>query len=138
MSCYFMDFRIGPSVVGLVRLTDRGIAEPTDWTYLPYAVTRVRGDGRTIGDGFPSATWTWEEMSQEQLDRLLGLFTTDTDASVAIYIRTPTERGPKAREANFSAVMHRPTFSEGKGAIPSSGYPVWATATVRFTQMVAQ
>ena len=136
--CYFVDFRIGTSVANLIRLNERGISNPVDWTYLPYAVTRLRGDLRSVGDGFPSVSWMFERMSQEALNRILAFFSSDTDASVSVYIRTPTERGPKTIERDFSAVMHRPTFAEGKSAIPQSGYPVWSNVTIRFTGLVAQ
>lgn len=137
-ACYFTDFRIGTSVATLRRLLDRGITNPVDWTFLPYAVVNVRGDGRSIGDGFPSASWVFDDMDQAQLDRLLAFFTVDTDASVATYIRTPAERGAKAYEKDYACIMHRPTFTEGKTAISDSGFPIYSEVVIRFTRLVEQ
>lgn len=134
---YSADIQIGTSVAGLIRLVHRGIPLPDSWTYLPYSVTYTRADGVSVGDGFPVASWIWSEsnLSQLQLNNILALFDSDTQASKAMVIRTPTGRGRKAEPANFDCIMHRPVQGETKEMISQSRSPVWANVTLNFTRL---
>jgi hypothetical protein len=144
MASYKIDFRIGTSfnlpppfaVTNFIALIHRGLPAPDRWTFTPYSTTKVRGDGRSIGDGYPTASWTWEVLSQQQLDNLLRFFASDADASVAIYIRTPTERGFRVEPGDYTAIMHRPIMGDSKTMIPDSTAPVWEEVTVQFTRLV--
>jgi hypothetical protein len=95
----------------------------------------VRGDGRSIGDGYPAASWTWTLMNQVQLENLLIMFASDADASVEVKIRTPAERGRKTEVEDYTAIMHRPLFNQDKTATDRSTFPVWSEITVRFTKL---
>jgi hypothetical protein len=110
----------------------------------------VRGDGRSIGDGYPAASWTWTLMNQVQLENLLIMFASDADASVEVKIRTPAERGRKTEVEDYTAIMHRPLFNQDKTATAimhrplfnqdktatdRSTFPVWSEITVRFTKL---
>ena len=136
---YSADLQIGISVTGLVRLVHRGIPLPDDWSYIPYTITYTRPDGIMVGDGYPVASWVWSEanLSQLQLDNILALFDSDTQASKAVVIRTPTERGKKAQPANFDCVMHRPVQGETKEMVTHSRSPAWAGVTLNFTRLEA-
>ena len=145
MASYKIDFRIGanfslpppdPAAGDFIPVIHRGLPAPDRWTFTPYTQTRVRGDGRSVGDGYPSASWTWEVLNQQQLDNLLRFFSNDADASVAIYIRTPVERGLRVGTADYTAIMHRPLAGDTKTMIPESTNPVWEEITIQFTRLV--
>lgn len=145
MASYKIDFRIGadfllpppspPPVGDFIAVVHRGLPLPDRFTFVPYSTTRVRGDGRSVGDGYPTASWTWEVLNQQQLDNLLRFFDSDADASVAIYIRTPIERGFRAETADYTAIMHRPVAGDGKTMVAQSTNPVWEEVTIQFTKL---
>ena len=135
MSDYRIDYRIAASGGTLVRLIHRGLPNPDRWTFIPYAKTYFTSDGASKGDGHPSATWTWELLSQLQLNALLEFFSADTDASVEVDIRTPTERGARVGTTDYTAIMHRPIAGDNKEMIKDSASPVWTEVTMRFTRL---
>lgn len=145
MASYKIDFRIGtdfnlpvpnpPPNGTFMALVHRGLPFPDRFTFVPYSTTRVRGDGRSVGDGNPTASWTWEVLNQVQLDNLLRLFGNDADASVAVNIRTPIERGFRADTGDYTAIMHRPIAGDGKTMVPLSTNPVWEEVTIQFTKL---
>lgn len=135
MSDYRIDFRIAASGGTLIRLIHRGLPNPDRWTFIPYATTYLTSDGESKGDGYPSATWMWELLSQIQLNALLEFFSADTDASVEVDIRTPTERGARVGTTDYTAIMHRPIGGENKEMIKDSASPVWTEVTMRFTRL---
>jgi hypothetical protein len=135
-----LDFRLATSLAdlqnadGRAKLTAQGIPNPDSYTYAPYSRVYVRGDGRPAGDGSGIATWTWEDISQEAVDRLLAYFGA-TDASAEVYIRTRIDTGSVAEFADFSAVMWRPTDDEGKTIQAKSRWPIWRSVMVKFTML---
>jgi hypothetical protein len=135
MGDYRIDYRIGATTATLVRLIHRGIPNPDRFAFVPYSSVNVRGDGRSIGDGNPAVTWTWETLSQLQLNALLNFFASDADASATVGIRTPEERGNRIDVGDYSAVMHRPTSGEGKTIVQDSSHPVWEEVSIRFTKL---
>ncbi len=135
MSDYRIDYRIAASGGTLIRLIHRGLPNPDRWTFIPYATTYFTSDGESKGDGYPSATWTWELLSQIQLNALLAFFSADTDASVEVDIRTPTERGARVGTTDYTAIMHRPIAGDNKEMIKDSVSPVWTEVTMRFTRL---
>ena len=144
MSSYKIDYRIGtdfddPLLAGgdFTRVIHRGLPAPDRWTFTPYSVVKVRGDGRSVGDGNPTASWMWELLSQQQLNNLLAFFASDADASVELKIRTPVERGVgRVDTGDYTAIMHRPVVGEGKTMIPESTSPVWEEVALMFTKLI--
>jgi len=131
------DLRIGTSVATLLFLRYRDIPEPDSWTYVPYSIQRVTGTGEVKGYGFPQASWSWEVLAQDQLNRFLAYFSSATDASVEVYISTYTEAGGRRTTTDYTAYMQRPIDGEGKVMYPSSLGKVWQNVTITFTHLEA-
>jgi len=129
------ELKIGATEAGLLQLRYRGIPCPETWTYTPYSSTRVRGDGRSVGFGYPVANWSWDTLEQMQLDRLLDFFAADSDASVSVYISTYTDTGSRQQAASFTAIMHRPVDGDGKTMVSSTTQPVYNGVSVSFTRL---
>lgn len=134
---YSKDIRIGVSAADLIRLTERGIPLPDTWTYMPFAIAYPRSDGIVVGDGFPSASWSWDRstLSQQQVNTILNLFDTDVQASKTVQIRTPTGTGEVAVEADFDCIMHRPLQGQDKTMVSQSRSPAWSGLTIRFSRL---
>lgn len=137
MTC-LTDLEIGSSIANLLPVVDRGLPDPVAWTYLPYSKVEVLGNGHTKGFGFPSATWQWSELGQQQLHVLLDMFESEDDASVECAIRTYKDTGIKRNPASFTAIMHRPIDGSGKTIVPKSSHPTYRNVTVRFTRLVEE
>ena len=131
------ELRIGATEAGLLFLHDRGIEAPDAWTFAPYSVARIAGTGQTKGYGFPSASWSWPVMDQASLNRLLGFFAANTDASVQVYISTYTDTGSKQQTSDYTAYMRRPIDGEGKTLYPQTGGRVMQNVTIAFTHLEA-
>ena len=131
------ELKIGATEAGLLQLRYRGVPCPERWTYTPYSVTKLRGDSRSVGFGYPVASWSWDTLEQFQLDKLLDFFASATDASVAVYISTYTDTGKRQKAASFTAIMHRPVDGEGKTMVPEVSNPIYNGVTVSFTRLEA-
>lgn len=131
------DLRIGTSVAALQYLRHIGVPEPDSWAYRPYSVQRVAGTGQLKGYGYPNAEWSWEVLSQEQLNVLLAFFSAATDASVQVYISTYTEDGRSRTTTDYTAYMQRPVDGEGKAIYPRGGGNIWQNVTISFTHLEA-
>lgn len=131
------DLRIGATEAGLLELYHQGIEAPETWTFAPYSVVRTTGAGERKGYGFPVASWSWQVLKQEAMNRLLGYFSASTDASVQVYISTYTDTGGKQQTSDYTAYMHRPIDGEGKTLYPQSGGRVLQNVTVTFTHLEA-
>ncbi len=133
-----LDLEIGTTLLGMRDLYDLGIPDVTTWTYTPYSRVEVGGDGRPRGFGYSTASWTWEVLSQDQLNALLNLFAANYDASVAVFIYTYVDVGASlgAMRERFSAVMSRPVDGSGKTMVTDSRTPIYSDITVSFTHMV--
>jgi len=129
------ELKIGTSVANLIELRDRGIPCPERWTYTPYSTTKLRGDGRSVGFGYPVASWSWDVLEQAQLDKLLDYFAAATDASVLVYISTYTDTGKRQKASDFTAVMHRPVDGEGKTMVPEIANPIYNGVSISFTKL---
>lgn len=138
MSRPCIDLEIGANVAGLLNLRFRGIPDPTSWTFSPYSRVEVGGDGRSRGFGFPTASWTWEVLSQSQLNVFLGFFAADTDASVslAVYVYEDSGPGLGAMRGRYEAIMHRPLDGSGKTLTADSRTPIYDSVTISFTHLV--
>jgi hypothetical protein len=132
-----LDLEIGTTLANMTNLRDRGVPDVTSWEFQPYSSVQIRGDGRSVGFGFPTASWTWEVLSQDQLNALLELFAAETDSSVVVYIYTYVDSGSGTGDmrARFSAIMHRPIDGQGKSMWPDSRSPVLQDVTVNFTRL---
>ena len=137
LSGYCTELRIGPTEAGLLELQHRGVDAPDSWTFSRYSVVRIAGTGQPKSYGFPTASWSWEVLDQASLNRLLGFFDADTDASVQLYITTYTDTGGRQETADYTAYMHRPVDGEGKSVYPRSGGRVLQNVTVTFTHLEA-
>lgn len=129
--------RIGASAATLLYLYDRGIEAPDDWTYSPYSVVRIDGNGQQKGYGYPTASWSWGVMDQASLNRFLGFFSADTDAAVLVYITTYTDVGNRQQTSDYTAYMQRPIDGEGKSLFPGSGGRAMQNVTITFTHLEA-
>ncbi len=128
LSGYCTELRIGATLAGLLELQHRGIEAPDAWTFAPYSVQRVCGNGEQKGYGFATASWSWPVLNQESLNRLLGFFSADTDASILLFISTYTDVGTRQETSDYEGYMHRPVDGEGKALYPQSR---WARAAGR-------
>lgn len=131
------ELKIGTSVATLLFLHERGIEAPDSWAYSPYSIVRTDGNGQPQGFGFPTASWSWEVLDQESLNRLLGFFSASTDASVSVTISTYTDIGNRQQTSDYTAYMSRPVDGEGKTLFPRSGGRVMQDVTLLFTHLEA-
>lgn len=137
LSGWCTELRIGASAGTLLFLKDRGIEAPDSWTYSGFSVARVTGAGQLKSYGFPTASWSWQVMGQDSLNRLLRFFSASADASVSVYISTYTDEGNRQETADYTAYMQRPLDGEGKSVYPRSGGRVLQNVTVNFTHLEA-
>lgn len=130
------DFQLGLTAATRIDIRHRGIPQPDAWTYSPYSTVRTRGDGSLGGFGFPTFTWTWETLSQLELGALLALFGAD-DASVDVHVQTysDTGRGPQDVVVG-TAILDRPTDSDGKNMISETRLPSYNGVSLRFRHFV--
>ncbi len=64
------DYRIGATLLGIVRLPDLGIPDPFVPLFDPFSLRTVNGDGIVFGQGYPSFVWQWPALSVVQLNTL--------------------------------------------------------------------
>jgi len=114
------ELRIGASSATRIYLRYRGIPDPDTWTFTPYSIVRVTGTGERKGYGFPTASWSWERLDQNDLSRFLDFFALAGDASVQVYISTYTDTGAKRTTTDYTAYMQRPVDGEGREMYPNT------------------
>jgi hypothetical protein len=90
------------------------------------------------GFGFGVATWQWDTLRQNEINKLLDLITSD-EASETVFISTPTDRGAAAQTFDdFESVFDRITDGQGKSLIARTQRPaVYNNVTANFTHLVA-
>jgi hypothetical protein len=130
-----LDLEIGSSLATMHSLQELGIPDPDDWTYSPYREVKVRSDGRQGGFGFPSASWMWPTLSQDQLQPFFNLLGDEASAVVYIYTYEDSGRGLVAMRARYKAVMSRPVDGSGKTMVPETRTPVYSDITISFSYM---
>jgi hypothetical protein len=133
-----LEFELGLTAATRRNIRLFGVSDPDDWSYVPYSQVRARGDGRSIGFGFPVASWIWNSLDQYQVAQLLSLFASSTDASVVVSIQTYKDDGVGQAEnlvAYSTAILHRPVDGEGKTMISGSRNPGYSDVTLRFTRL---
>jgi len=132
-----LDFGIGTTAATIRTLQRRSIPQPDSWTYTPYSRVETAGNGMRKGFGFGVATWQWDTLTQGDIDKLLDFITGD-EASAAVYISTPTDRGGAAQTFDeFSAILDRIADGQGKNLFPRTQRPaVYQNVTANFTHLV--
>lgn len=121
-----MDFEIGLTEAGLASLQSLGLPHPDKVVYVPADEEVQRGDGTWQRAGFATLTWTFTGMAERQLFRALRhLFTTETGASVTVYVRSDIPDGwyfgPRAVRL-FTAEFKRPFLGGRDGGGPAEGF----------------
>jgi len=129
------ELRIGATEAGLLELQHRGIPAPDAFSFNPYSIVRIAGNGEPKGYGKPSCSWSWEQMDQFVLDKFFGFFSADTDAGVLVYISTYTDTGRSRDTTDYTAYMQRPVDGQGKAYYPNSGGNVSQNVTISFSHL---
>lgn len=107
------------------NVEDLGVAPPRS-EHHEYAVTYPTGDGREVGDGFPTCEWYFDFLTSAMMNTLLSYI---TGQSKVVSIKTRLNDG--TYQAYATAVMHRP-------GVPSEAVRVfggWRNAKFRFTRL---
>jgi hypothetical protein len=130
-----LDLEIGLTEAALANLRHRGLPDVDEWTYSAYSRIEMGGDGRSRGFGYPTASWSWQFLSQWQVDVLLSFFSAAGDASVSLYITTYIDTGRGKTTETYQAVMHRPVDGSGKSMITESRTPIYSDVSVQFTRL---
>jgi len=117
------EYEIGANAGARSNIEDQGINPPSGIRFNPKSVTRVRGDGLAVGDGYPNCTWFFEYLSSTMYNVFLTLLGSEESAEVSI----KTRKRDKTYQAYATCIMHRPT-----GEMHSSG---WHSVSIRFTRL---
>ena len=127
-----MDFELGLALASRVNIRYRGLPEPDSWTYVPYSQVKQAGDGSAKGFGFPTFTWTWDSLSQWEMNVILGFFEAGA-AGAQVYARTHSDvgGGPPTTVAG-TAQMDRPVDGSGKSMVNESRKPSYSNVTLTF------
>ena len=133
----FLDLEIGTSAAARRNLRYYGIPDPDAWTYTPFSSTKQSGDGQLKGFGYPVFSWTWDSLSQHEVDILLEFFDA-AEASVTIYVQTylDTGGGPQTTTTG-TAIMDRPIDGNTKTIISESRRPTFNNVVLNFRHFVA-
>lgn len=133
-----LSFGIGATAGTIIELINRSIAQPDSWTYSPYSRVETAGNGVRKGFGFGTATWSWDTLRQNDIDKLLD-FITANEASAEVFISTPTDRGGAGQTFDeFSAVFDRIVDGQGKSLIARTQRPVvYDNVQASFSHLVA-
>lgn len=134
-----LELEIGASIAGMQNLRNLGIPDVDEWGFVPYSRVEMGGDGRPRGFGFPTATWTWSVLSQDQLNVLFDFFATPTSASCEVYVWVyeDTGHGLGSMRGRYLAVMSRPVDGSNKTIITGSTTPVYSDVSIQFSHMQA-
>jgi len=130
-----LDLEVGAAIATMRTLKQLGVPDPDDWTYSPYREVKLRSDGRQAGFGFPTASWMWPTLSQDQIQPFLDLLGTNASAIVYIYTYTDSGMGLDAMLSRFKAVMSRPIDGQGKTMVPETRTPVYSDITITFSHL---
>ena len=130
-----LELEVGAAIATMRTLKQLSVPDPDDWTYSPYREVKVRSDGRQAGFGFPTASWMWPTLSQDQIQPFFDLLGTGASAIVYIYTYTDSGLGLDAMRERFKAVMSRPVDGSGKTMVPETRTPVYSDITVTFSHL---
>jgi len=105
------------------------LAEP-QWDFVPFSANKDTMSGTRIGLGYPTATWTFNHLSDSDVEALRAFC---PDLSNVVWIRMPTNSVDGSGNRiwhTFQCVMLWPTESEDKQAGRTLGL------TLNFRRMV--
>ncbi len=125
------NYMIGSSLVTMVNVdTLVGMHLPRG-SFRLFPMVYVGGDGRTVGDGRPTASWRFDVLTQSELNALRAYLASGSTylMSAPVYIRTRLDDGTFG---TFSAIMHWPEDVESR-RIPASAGGVYQDVEIRFT-----
>lgn len=132
-----LDLQIGTTAANRRNLRYYSIPDPDEWTYGPYSSVRQSGDGQLKGFGFITFSWTWNTLSQAQVNTLLGFFTA-TEASVTVHVQTYTDAGGGPQTTTVgTAIMDRPIDGDSKAMISETRRPTYNNVVLNFRHYVA-
>jgi len=117
------EYEIGANAGARVNLETQGINPPSGVRYNPKSVTRTRGDGLAVGDGYPNCIWQFEYLTSTMYNIFLTLLGSEESAVVSI----KTRKQDKTYAAYATCVMHKPTGEQRSGG--------WFSVAVRFTRL---
>ena len=132
-----LNFGIGTTSATIRTLQQRSIPQPDSWSFSAFSRVETAGNGVRKGFGFGTATWTWEVLTQRDVDKFLDFITGD-EASAEVYISTPTDRGGSAQTFDeFQCIFDRLTDGQGKTHFSQTQRPaVYQNVTASFTHLV--
>jgi len=133
-----LDFGIGTTSGTIHSLQRQSIPQPDSWTYAPYSRVETAGNGVRKGFGYGTATWTWDTLTQRDINKFLDFITSD-EASAEVYISTPTDRGGSAQTFDeFKCIFDRIVDGQGKTHFSQTQRPaVFQNVQATFTHLVA-
>ena len=110
-----------------------GLTRPPHSIFTLYPVEYTGGDGRTVGDGQPTCTWTFDSLSQAQVNALRAFVLSGATylQSASVYITTRKDDGTYS---NFLAWLHWPRDFHTKRVL--GGY--YEGIEITFTNLVQQ
>ncbi len=117
------EYEIGATAGARVNLETQGISPPSGIRFNPKSVTRTRGDGLAVGDGYPNCTWIFEYLTATMYNIFLTLLGSEESAVVSI----KTRKREKTYQAYATAIMHKPSGEQHSGG--------WFGVAVRFTRL---
>ena len=117
------EYEIGANAGARVNLETQGINPPSGIRFNATSVTRVRGDGLAVGDGYPNCTWQFEYLSSTMYNIFLTLLGGEESAVVSIQTRIRE----KTYQAYATCVMHKPSGEQKPGG--------WFGVSIRFTRL---
>jgi hypothetical protein len=125
-------YMIGETEDTVYNLEWLGIVPPLG-KFERFTVQSTAGNGRTYGDGFPAASWTFDILTNDMFKLLL--FYLKGKHSNKVYIRTKTERSTDFPSVGspvyktYKCNMHRPKGTR----MPGGG--VWVRVTIEFSYL---
>lgn len=117
------EYEIGANAGARVNLETQGVNPPSGIRFNTTAVTRVRGDGLAVGDGYPNCAWQFEFLTATMYNIFLTLLGGAESAEVSI----KTRKEDKTYQAYATCIMHKPTGEQKIGG--------WFGVAVRFTRL---
>jgi hypothetical protein len=122
-------YEIGDTYENMVNIEDLGLPPPSGSEFEDYSVENIAGNGLVYGDGYPTAQWPFDILSQAAFNALCNYVNNQytTGASAQVYIKTKKRDGTYA---TYTAIIHQP---KGKRPPVSGGY--WRDVTVEFTHL---
>lgn len=126
-------YMIGTSVIGMVNVDTIVNMHAPRGSFRLFPVVYVGGDGRTVGDGRPTAVWHFDTLTQSELNALRNYLSSGSTylMSAKVYIKTRLDDGTFA---TFLAYMHWPEDIESK-RISASGGGVYQDVEIQFTAL---